>query len=160
MKNNIKNKFKKSSGYTLVELLTVITIIGILASIAIPNYLGYRDKAKMVTIYSTIHQILLAQEVYWTDFEGFFPGDNNPNPLIGEDGAAIAISGTELSIAIPYGQTWTILSEGSKDTTVKKYTVDITTNFDRDQDGIKDIYFYYRTVGGPDDGLVTNIPNL
>ncbi|MEP0815035.1 MAG: type II secretion system protein [bacterium] len=75
-------------GFTLIELLVVIVIIGILASIALPNYIRVKDKAKEAEVKSNLHNIQLSIERFAVDTEGTYPqyligGDlkysNNPN---------------------------------------------------------------------------------
>lgn len=59
-----KEKVKNRQGFTLVEILVVIGIIGLLAVFLVPNLLGARDRAKEAGVKSVMHSVQLAIEAY------------------------------------------------------------------------------------------------
>jgi prepilin-type N-terminal cleavage/methylation domain-containing protein len=58
---------KSSNGFTLVELLIVVVIIGILASIAIPKFGNTREKAFLASMKSDLRNLATAEEMFLFD---------------------------------------------------------------------------------------------
>jgi type IV pilus assembly protein PilA len=54
--------FKKAKGFTLIELMIVVAIIGILAAIAIPNFLRYQLRAKYGELPTNVNALFKAEE--------------------------------------------------------------------------------------------------
>jgi prepilin-type N-terminal cleavage/methylation domain-containing protein len=70
MKNIISNK----DGFTLIELMIVVAIIGILAAIAIPNFVAYRNKARVASAVGSAGSIRDVMASYAADSDGnLFP---------------------------------------------------------------------------------------
>ena len=66
MLTKIRNKLD-SKGFTLIELMIVIAIIGILAAIAIPQFAAYRKKAYNSAALSDLKNLKTSAEAYYAD---------------------------------------------------------------------------------------------
>lgn len=56
------NRIRKSKGFTLVEIMIVVLIIGILMAIAVPNFIKARSNSRLQTVVANLKQIESAKE--------------------------------------------------------------------------------------------------
>ena len=91
---------KNQKGFTLIELMIVVAIIGILAAIAIPNFRNYQMKAKSAEARTNLAAIRTSQEAYRADSDTFLVCAITP--------AAPAVAGAKQAWVAPVGGFTTI----------------------------------------------------
>ncbi len=75
----MKKDIAPKAAFTLIELLTVIAIIGILAAILIPTVTKVRENARRANCVSNLRQIGIASHLYGAENDGRLPAINNGN---------------------------------------------------------------------------------
>jgi type IV pilus assembly protein PilA len=68
----------RSAGFTLIELMIVVAIIGILAAIAVPNFLRFALRAKSAEGKATLAAIRTAEEAYYAEFSVYLSCQDSP----------------------------------------------------------------------------------
>src|SRR5208283_2153157 len=73
MLSNLRRHAARMSGFTLIELMIVVSIIGILAAIAIPKFADLLRKAREGQLKAQLGTLRSALSIYYSDMEGLYP---------------------------------------------------------------------------------------
>jgi prepilin-type N-terminal cleavage/methylation domain-containing protein len=73
--DNDTRALNSSQGFTLIELMIVTVIIGILVTIAVPNFIHMQDRAREAAVRSNMHALQTAIEDFAVQTLGFYPDD-------------------------------------------------------------------------------------
>jgi prepilin-type N-terminal cleavage/methylation domain-containing protein len=100
-----------NKGFTLVELIIVVVIIGLLVSIAVPKFANGKERAILTSMRGDLHNLLAAQEGYFSNAQTYYNGPV-PNPALPystSPGVTVTLSGVT---AAGWGATATHFATG------------------------------------------------
>ena len=86
----LHTKLNKQAGFTLIEMLIVVLLLGILAMLIIPQISVSTDDARLNTLHSNLGSMRNAIELYYHQHNETYPGENDITGTATSDAAVAA----------------------------------------------------------------------
>ena len=132
-----KNRLKTKTGFTLIELMIVVTIVAILAAMALPRFMRTSAKTKQKEAQLLLKQIYTMERAYRQEYDTYYPG--NGGTVVVQPGGIVTRLGVEImpsalySYAVTSDRTSFSAAAGSKsafglddDATLDVWSIDQT----------------------------------